>query len=83
MLKVYLQMNTKLMTEQFTIELADNGMTVKAEDYFEVFENTHTINSNIKDNVYFQLGKLLYSTIKQGMDELVENKVKMKIEITK
>ena len=63
--------------------IADNGMTVKAEDYFEVFENTHTINSNIKDNVYFQLGKLLYSTIKQGMDKLVENKVKMKIEITK
>lgn len=83
MLKVYLQMNTKLMTEQFTIELADNGMTVKAEDYFEVFENTHTNYSYSKDNIYFQLGKLLYSTIEQGMNELVENKVKMKIEITK
>ena len=83
MLKVYLQMNTKLMTEQFTIELADNGMTVKAEDYFEVFENTHTSNSNFKDNVYFQLGKLFYATIEQAMNKLVENKVKMKIEITK
>lgn len=71
------------MTEQFTIELADNGMTVRAEEYFEVFENTHTDNSNFKDNVYFQLGKLLYSTIEQGMNELIENKVKMKIEITK
>ena len=83
MLKVYLQMNTKLMTEQFTIELADNGMTVKAEDYFEVFENTHTVYSNSKDNVYFQLGKLFYATIEQAMNELIENKVKMKIEITK
>ena len=71
------------MTEQFTIELADNGMTVKAEDYFEVFENTHTNNSNFKDNVYFQLGKLFYATIEQAMNELRGNKVKMKIEITK
>lgn len=72
------------MTEEFIIETADNGMTVKAEEYFEVFENTHMDNnSNSKDNVCFQLGKLLYSTIEQAMNELGENKVKMKIEITK
>lgn len=71
------------MTELFTIELADNGMTVRAEEYFEVFENTHMDNSNSKDNVCLHLGKLLYSTIVQGMNELCENKVKMKIEITK
>ena len=72
------------MTEQFTIEAADNGMTVRADEYFEVFENTHMDNnSNSKDNVCFQFGKLLYSTIEQAMNELCENKVKMKIEITK
>lgn len=71
------------MTEEFIIGAADNGMTVKAEEYFEVFENTHMDNSESKDNVCFQLGKLLYSTIEQAMNELCENKVKMKIEITK
>lgn len=71
------------MTEEFIIGAADNGMTVRAEEYFEVFENTHMDNSESKDNVCFQLGKLLYSTIEQAMNELGENKVKMKIEITK
>ena len=71
------------MTEEFIIEAADNGMTVKAEEYFEVFENAHMDNRESKDNVCFQLGKLLYSTIEQAMNELCENKVKMKIEITK
>lgn len=71
------------MTEEFIIGAADNGMTVRAEEYFEVFENTHMDNRESKDNVYSQLGKLLYSTIEQAMNELCENKVKMKIEITK
>lgn len=71
------------MTEEFIIEAADNGMTVKAEEYFEVFENTHMDNRESKDNICLQLGKLLYSTIEQAMNELGENKVKMKIEITK
>lgn len=71
------------MTEEFIIGAADNGMTVRAEEYFEVFENTHMDNSESKDNVCFQLGKLLYSTIEQAMNELCENKVKIKIEITK
>lgn len=71
------------MTEEFIFEAADNGMTVRAEEYFEVFENTHMDNSESKDNVCFQLGKLLYSTIEQAMNELCENKVKMKIEINK
>ena len=72
------------MTEEYIIELADNGMTVRGEEYFEVFENTHMDNnSNSKDNVFCQLGKLLYSTIEQGMKEMCEDKVKMKIEITK
>lgn len=71
------------MTEEFIIGAADNGMTVRAEEYFEVFENTHMDNRESKDNVCFQLGKLLYSTIEQAMNELCENKVKMKIEITK
>lgn len=71
------------MTEEFIIGAADNGMTVRAEEYFEVFENTHMDNRESKDNVCFQLGKLLYSTIEQAMNELCENKVKMKIEIIK
>lgn len=71
------------MTEEFIIEAADNGMTVRAEEYFEVFENTHMDNRESKDNICLQLGKLLYSTIEQTMNELCENKVKMKIEITK
>ena len=58
-------------------------MTVRGEEYFEVFENTHVDNnSNSKDNVCFQLGKLFYSSIKSAMDELIKNKVKVKIEIT-
>lgn len=52
------------MTEEYIIEAADNGMTVRAEEYFEVFENTHVDNnSNSKDNVCFQLGKLFHDTI--------------------
>lgn len=71
------------MTEEYIIEAADNGMTVRGEEYFEVFENTHMDNnSNSKDNVCFQLGKLFYSSIKSAMDELIKNKVKVKIEIT-
>ncbi len=71
------------MTEEYIIEAADNGMTVRAEEYFEVFENTHMDNnSNPKDNVCFQLGKLFHDTIEQTMNELIKNKVKVKIEIT-
>ena len=71
------------MTEEYIIEAADNGMTVREEEYFEVFENTHMDNnSKSKDNVCFQLGKLFYSTIEQTMNELIKNKVKVKIEIT-
>lgn len=72
------------MAEEFIIEAADNGMTVRAEDYFEVVENTHRDNNgNLKDNVRLQFGKLFYDMIEQAMNELCENKVKMKIEITK
>ena len=71
------------MTEEFIIEAADNGMTVRAEEYFEVFENTHVDNnSNSKDNVCFQLGKLFHDTIEQTMNEIPTNIVRMKIEIT-
>ena len=71
------------MTEEYIIEAADNGMTVRGEEYFEVFENTHMDNnSKSKDNVCFQLGKLFYNTIEQTMNELIKNKVKVKIEIT-
>lgn len=67
------------MTEEFIIEAADNGMTVRVEEYFEVFENTHMDNSESKDNICLHLGKLLYSTIEQAMNELCENKVKIEI----
>ena len=71
------------MTEEYIIELADNGMTVRGEDYFEVFENTHMDNnSNSKDNVCSQLGKLFHDTIEQTMNEIPTNRVRMKIEIT-
>lgn len=71
------------MTEEYIIEAADNGMTVRGEEYFEEFENTHMDNnSNSRDNVCFQLGKLFYNTIEQTMNELIKNKVKVKIEIT-
>ena len=71
------------MTEEFIIEASDNGMTVRAEEYFEVFENTHVDNnSNSKDNVYFQLGKLFHDTIEQTMNGIPTNRVRMKIEIT-
>ena len=71
------------MTEEYIIEAADNGMTVRGEEYFEVFENTHMENnSNSKDNVCFQLGKLFYNTIEQTMNGIPANRVRMKIEIT-
>ena len=74
------------MTEEFIIEAADNGMTVRAEDYFEVFENSHIdINSTSKGkgNVYYQLGKLLHTTLEDAMNEMMENKVKLTINIEK
>lgn len=71
------------MKVEYIIEAADNGMTVRAEEYFEVFENTHMDNnSNSKDNVYCQLGKLFHDTIEITMNEIPTNRVRMKIEIT-
>lgn len=70
------------MTEEYIIEAADNGMAVRAEDYFEVFENTHIGDENSKDNVFCQLGKLFHDTIEQTMNEIPTNRVRMKIEIT-
>lgn len=70
------------MTEEYIIEAADNGMTVRAEEYFEVYEDNYMNNSDSRDNVYSKLGKLFYSSIKSAMDELIKNKVKVKIEIT-
>ena len=71
------------MTEEYIIEAADNGMTVRGEEYFEVFENTHMDNnSKSKDNVCFQLGKLFHDTIEQTMNGIPTNRVRMKIEIT-
>lgn len=48
------------MTEEFIIEAADNGMTVKAEEYFEVFENTHMDKVNPK--TMFVSSSASYST---------------------
>ena len=70
------------MTEEYIIELADNGMTAKGDEYFEVYEDNYMNNSYSKDNVYSKLGKLFYSSIKSAMDELIKTKVKVKIEIT-
>lgn len=71
------------MTEEYIIEAADNGMTVRGEEYFEVFEKTHMDNnSNSKDNVCFQFGKLFYSIIEQTMNGIPTNRIRMKIEIT-
>ena len=33
------------MTEEYIIELADNGMTAKGDEYFEVFEDNYMNNS--------------------------------------
>ena len=40
------------MTEEFIIEAADNGMTVRAEEYFEVFETLTWITTVIPRTMF-------------------------------
>lgn len=66
---------------------ADNGMMVEVLDEenpsVEVYEDTHIVGGNSKDNIIRQFGKLFYSEVEYAMEELICNKVKVKIEITK
>jgi len=71
------------MKDNWTIEQADNGMIVRAEDFVQVIENSCTDNSKSCDNLIHQLGAILYDDIRQVMDEEITNKVKLQLTIEK
>ena len=58
-------------------------MIVKGDEYVVVYENTHDKNSNSTDNVAHQLGMFAYAELQSAMNELICNKLKVRIEITK
>lgn len=71
------------MKDNWTIEQADNGMIVRADDFVQVIEDTHTDNSKSRDNLIHQLGAILYDDIIQVMNEEISNKVKLQLTIEK
>lgn len=71
------------MKDVFTIHQADNGIMLKSDGYSEVIENTHNPDGNGEDNLYFILGRYLYSLVKGTMDEEMSNSVQVELNITK
>lgn len=71
------------MTTEFTIQAADNGMTVSGEELVRVIENTHVINGTGYDNLIHELGRLFYGEILGAMNAMLANNVRVKIEISK
>lgn len=71
------------MTEELTIQAADNGMLVATDEWVAVVENTHTRNEEANDNLITELGKIFHGIINGGMNQMTANIVRVKIEITK
>ena len=76
-------MKTNYMTTEFTIQAADNGMTVSGEELVQVIENTHVINGTGYDNLIHELGRIFYGEILDAMNAMLANNVRVKIEISK
>lgn len=71
------------MTEEYTIQAADNGMLVSSEDWVSVIENTHNTDGVGNDNLIKELGKILHEAILHTMNSELANIVRVKIEIDK
>lgn len=71
------------MTEEYTIQAADNGMLVSSEDWVSVIENTHNADGVGNDNLIKELGKILHEAILHTMNTELANIVRVKIEIDK
>lgn len=71
------------MTTELTIQAADNGMLVGADDWVSVIENTHKEDGTGYDNLTYELGKIFYDEIIAAMNREIASVVRVKIEITK
>ncbi len=71
------------MTEELTIQAADNGMLVSSDEWTAVIENTHSRNEETNDNLIAELGKIFHGIINENMNQMMANIVRVKIEITK
>lgn len=69
------------MKDEWTIEQADNGMIVRASDFVQVIEDSHTDNSKNRDNLIKELGNMLYADIIQVMDGEITNIVNVTIKV--
>ncbi len=69
------------MKDEWTIEQADNGMIVRASDFVQVIEDSHTDNSKSRDNLIKELGNMLYEDIRQVMDGEITNIVNVTIKV--
>lgn len=72
----------KLMTEDITIHLADNGIMMTGEEFVQVIEDTHNTDGIGHDHVIKELGKLLHDDIMCVADNELTNIIKVRIEIT-
>lgn len=71
------------MKDVFTIHQADNGITMKYDEYSQVIEYTHNPDGNGKDNLYLNLGRYLYCLIECAMNREAANNVQVELNITK
>lgn len=71
------------MTEEYTIQAADNGMLVSSDDWVSVIENTHVDKGTGNENLIRELGKILHEAILNTMNRELVNIVRVKIEIDK
>lgn len=71
------------MTEEYTIQAADNGMLVSTDEWVGVIENTHVDKGTGNENLIKELGKIFHDAIRYAMDSELANIVRVKIEIDK
>ena len=69
------------MEKNLFFEQADNGMIVRDDDHVVVYENTYDKGSNSADNIAHQLGMIAYAELQAAMNELLSNKLEVRIEI--
>jgi hypothetical protein len=71
------------MTEEYTIQAADNGMLVSTDEWVGVIENTHVDKGTGNENLIKELGKIFHDAILHTMNTEWTNIVRVKIEIDK
>lgn len=68
------------MKTKLTIEQADNGMIVRADENVTVIENTHSTATGKKDNLIHELGRIFFLHVSSVMNEELTNKVEVEID---